>query len=339
MRSTLTWSILTLWLSVGEAGAEPVEATVAGTTFPNTSGEQQWLGFERNVKRLGGDQFDLKMLIYGQLGSEEKLVSGLRRGRIHFANLSAVVTSTVVAEMALLYAPYLFDSYAEADFVYDRYLTSLYRGMLAERGLHFVAWNEIGFYHVYSKTPIILPGDAAGKRFRVSAGRSATLFARSLGADIIPLGFADIVSSLQTGLIEAGENATILYAKTGTAGEAPHFTRTQHCFGMSVIVSPKRWWDALTPEQRSILTEAYPTIESSRQLVRQETEENLQSADELGFSVHDLSSEQLELWRSATAGTGAALAEAIGGRAPEIYATILEGKRAFRLTQPEAEEQ
>ena len=89
------------------------------------------------------------MLIYGQLGSEDQLVSCLRRGRVQFANLSAMAMSTVVAEMALLYAPFLFDDAAEADFVYDNLLTELYRELLAEKGLHLVSWYEIGFLNVY----------------------------------------------------------------------------------------------------------------------------------------------------------------------------------------------
>ena len=38
------------------------------------------------------------MLIYGELGTEEQIVSGLRRGRVHFANLSANIAATVVPD-------------------------------------------------------------------------------------------------------------------------------------------------------------------------------------------------------------------------------------------------
>ena len=93
------------------------------------------------------------MLVYGQLGSEENLVSGLRREieLNKFANLSAIIVSTLVPETALLYAPYLFDSPEEADFIYDNYLTPIFTEMLNQKGLKFFAWSEIGFHHVYSK--------------------------------------------------------------------------------------------------------------------------------------------------------------------------------------------
>lgn len=338
MRTVFVKRIVGLLLALGLATSAQaqVKVTVGGTAFPNTAGEEQWLGFERNVKRLGGDQFELKMLIYGQLGSEEQLVSGLRRNRVHFANLSAMVASTVVPETAMLYAPYLFDSYEEADFVYDNYLTDKYRELLAEGDLHLVAWNEIGFHHLYGKDPVLSPADAQGLRFRVSAAPSARLFAKSLDADIIPLGFADIVSSLQTGLIAAGENAVTLYARTGTAGEAPHLTLTAHALGMSVIVTRKRWWDRLQPDQRRILTEAFPTIAQSRKAIRNEENGDIAQSESLGFTVHELTPAQKAAWVAATRGTHAQLIKEVGGESQAVYDLIMEGKRAFAAQQGQA---
>ena len=66
-------------------------------------------------------------------------------GRIQFANLSAQAVSALQPELALLYAPFLFDDEAEADYVYDHYLTGYYRRLLAEKDIHLVTWYEIGF--------------------------------------------------------------------------------------------------------------------------------------------------------------------------------------------------
>lgn len=309
--------------------AQPIRLTVGGTAFPNTAGEQQWLNFERSVRGKAGDQFDIRMLIYGQLGSEEQLVSGLRRGRVDYANLSAMVASTVVPELALLYMPYLFSTNEEADFVYDHYLTERFSELLEEGGLHFVAWNEIGFHHVYSKQPIISPADARGIRFRISAAPSARMFAQAIGADVIPLGFGEIVASLQTGLISAGENSVTLYARTGTADEANNLTLTGHAFGMSVIVAGNRWWRKLKPEHRQLLTEAFPSIQVTRAAIRAEEATDLQRAGEIGFTVHELTPAQRQQWMNAVTATHEELVDEVGGRSREIYELILEGKADY----------
>ncbi|MCC5866966.1 MAG: TRAP transporter substrate-binding protein [Gammaproteobacteria bacterium] len=307
-----------------------LEVTIGGTAAPRTAGEEQWLMFQRAVE--GSDEgFSLRMLIYGQLGSEEQLVSGLRRGRVQFANLSAMAASTVLPEFALLYAPYLFDSYEEADYVFDNYLTSRFRDMLAERGMHLITWNEIGFHHVYGKRPLLTPADMRGVRFRVSASPASQLFAQAVGADRISIGFGDIVPSLQTNLIDAGENGVPLYARTGIAGEAPHLTLTAHSLGMSVIVAEKGWWDGLTDSQRELFGTAFPSIQITRSMIREEIDRDLAiSETELGFTSHELTPEQRAQWIEATRGTHEPLIRTLGGQSREIYELIQQGRAAYQ---------
>ena len=109
------------------------------------------------------------------------------------------------------------------------------------------------------------------------------------------------MSSLQTGLIEAGDNGISLYTRTGTADEAPHLTMTRHMFGMSIIVSRKSWWDALEPWQREILINAFPTAAVSREVIREESNRDLANGLELGIIVHELDDDTLAAWREATA--------------------------------------
>jgi len=244
-----------------------------------------------------------------------------------------MAVSTVVPEMALLYAPFLFDNPAEADFVYDNYLTPLYRDMLADKGLHLVSWYEIGFVQIYGKQPLLTPADTEGVRFRVGAGPAARLFAQSIGADVIPLGFADVVASLQTGLIAAGENAVSLYARTGIAGEAPHLTMTDHSFGVSAIVASKAWWDGLSAAEQQAVTAAWPPAALTRAEVRAESAADLAAGEALGIVVHRISAAERKLWQEAAAPVTPALIRTIGGRSEEIYQVILDARAEFARQQ------
>jgi TRAP-type C4-dicarboxylate transport system substrate-binding protein len=326
------WAAILVMCSGCAPDDAPRVVNLGGTTTPNTPGETIWLDFKARAEAAAEGQLELRPLIYGQLGSEEQLLSGLRRGRIQFANLSAQVTSTVVPELSLLYAPYLFSSEAEADFVYDNYLIDIFRSLLATRGLHLITWYEIGFQSVYGKQPIIVPADARGKRFRVSNSLNARLFAEAIGADVIPLGFGEVVSGLQTGLIEAGENAVSLYARTGIADEAPYFTETKHVFGMSVIVSDKRWRDTLSENERRILEESFPGIDESRRATRAQDARDLANPA-LGIQVQELTPAQRQEWVQVTSGVTELLLETIGGRSREVYELILRGKSEYARTK------
>jgi TRAP-type C4-dicarboxylate transport system substrate-binding protein len=315
-------------LSVGPA-AVALDVTAGGTGIRNTRGEQKWLSYRDAVQQKSGGKINMKMLIYGELGAEENLVAGIRRGRVNIANWSGAVTTTVVPEMAILYAPFLFDDYAEADFVMDRFLFDAYAKLFAEKDIHFLSWDEIGFSQVWSKTPILVPADAKGKRFRVASSDAAQLFAQSINADVIPLPFSDIISSLQTGLIEAGETGTVMYVRTGIAGDAKNITLTDHSFATSVIVLRKGWLDGLPEDQRKILTESWIPLATSRQWTREEVAGDLARAKDLGFTVHAITPKQRALWRDATADVTRKLIERVGGQAQAIWDVAQEGKKAY----------
>ena len=303
--------------------------TVGGTGIPNTVGVKHFFDFEQSVKEKL-PEIKTKMLVYGQLGSEENLVSGLRRNRVQFANLSAIIVSTLVPETALLYAPYLFDSPEEADFIYDNYLTPIFTEMLDQKGLKFIAWSEIGFHHVYSKSPVLKPDDLKGVRYRVSASLSSRYFGEAVGADLIPMGYGEIVQSLQTDLITSGDNSIALYVKTGKEQEAPHYTLTQHSLGMSVMVARKEWWNNLTQKQQQAIESSWPDPMNARLELREEEAESLKNAETMGIKVYRLSQAERELWKSATSGQAKRLAKEIGGRSEEILALVIQGKEDYQ---------
>ncbi|MEQ8508319.1 MAG: TRAP transporter substrate-binding protein [Rhodospirillaceae bacterium] len=313
-----------------------VTVTVGGTGVKDTAGDKKWLTFQSNVE-AATDKIEMRMLIYGELGPEDNLVNGIRRGRIQVANWSGLATTTVVPEMAMLYTPFLFDSYAEADFIMDNYLFAAYAELLAERDIRFIQWDEIGFNQVYGKTPLITPADTSGVRFRTSSSESARLFAEAIGADAIPLGFTDIVTGLQTGLVDAGESSIIMYVPTGISGEAQHLTLTDHSFATSIIVMKQSWLDRLPDAQSKLLLDSFVDVKDGRQWTRDEWKTFLDEKEKWGFSTHELTPEQRTVWKTATAPVSRQLIDSIGGDAQRIWDLVQEGKTAFAAQEQDRE--
>ncbi len=75
--------------------AGKLQVVVGGTSFRGTVGEAHWLSFGQRAVAARGGEIDVRMLIHGELGSEENLVSGLRRGRVQYANLSSLIASSM----------------------------------------------------------------------------------------------------------------------------------------------------------------------------------------------------------------------------------------------------
>lgn len=313
--------------------SQAIVVTVGGTGVKDTAGDKKWLTYQANVEAAGDPDLEMRMLVYGELGSEDILVNSIRRGRVHVANWSGLATTTVVPEMAMLYTPFLFDNYAEADFIMDNYLFAAYSKLLAEQDVHLIQWDEIGFNQVYGKTPVLAPTQAEGMRFRTSSSESARLFAEAIGADAIPLGFMDIVTGLQTGLVDSGESAIIMYVPTGISSEAKHLTITDHSFATSIIVMRKRWIDRLPEIQRDILLNSFVDVNEGRQWTRAEWSTFLDEQDKWGFTTHRIDAQQRDRWKVATAPVTRRLIDGIGGEAQMIWDLVQEGKAAFGAQQ------
>ncbi|MEM9303044.1 MAG: TRAP transporter substrate-binding protein [Pseudomonadota bacterium] len=319
----------------GPAKAEPVSMRVAAITAVGTPWNDMWVRFEERMDEAALPQVDLQMYVTGQLGSEESTLSNMRRGRVQVGGYSLQGAASVVPELSIILAPFLFDSRDEVDYVMDEYLADVFTDLFAAKGLHFVQWAEVGWTNIYSREPVLAPDDVSGLAFRTSPAEGARLFGEAMGVDLISIPFPEVVPSLQTGLIRAGQSGVGMYALTGIAQEAPHFTRTRHAFDTGVVIANKAWFDALAPEVQHAFRDAIDPIDFSRQDVRDVLEQiENETFPEIGVVVHELAPAERDAWREATAGSHERLIEQAGGRSQEVYDAILAGKAAFAAQQP-----
>jgi len=306
----------------------PVQVIVAGATVPGAVGEELFLKFRDNVSAASAN-IDLKLLIYGELGSEEQYLASLRRGRVQIGVYSGFAMTGVMPELDVLYAPFLFDSADEVDFVIDRYLTQTVSEQLAAVGLHFLRWNEIGFNHVYGKKPLLTPADTVGIRFRVALSRSAELFGKSIGADVIPVNYAELIPALETGLVDAGDTSTFIYSRSGISDNAPYLTLTAHAYAYGLIIANAHWWNSLNIIQQQVLSDSLPSMDFIRRGARESMRRDLDRVASLGIQTHYLTAAQQDAWEAATVASHAELIDVIGGNAQSFYDRVLTGKAAF----------
>ena len=92
--------------------------------------------------------------------------------------------SSIVREVNVLEAPYLFDTVEQADAVLDDpEVIKQVRKILEKRKLVFAIWGENGFRSYFSRRPIRTPEDMKGVRFRSRHGPKEWLIIEEAGAD------------------------------------------------------------------------------------------------------------------------------------------------------------
>lgn len=343
VRLLLGASCLLASLALAGCGGEPAESrgtpralVVAGTIGPGTARDQQMRRFAGELAGIAGLE-SVNLQINGQLGSEETLISSVRRGRVQLASVSALSVGALVPELTGLYAAYLFDNEAVADRVLCSDFIDTVSALLGQRGLVFLGWTEIGFHHVYSRGPLQRPADLRGVRFRVGAGAAALAFPRALGADAVPLPFSEVVTGLQTGLVNAGENGLEHYLNAGIVDYASELVLTGHAYGASVLIAHPGWWNSLHPEAQAGVLEALPVTHAHRAEIRQRHAEDLARAVAArGINVIEPDEVARAQWREAGAAAREALLATIDPAAATLLAELQRRAAAADLTHPPA---
>lgn len=312
----------------GEYG-KVLEIKVAAVTAPKTPWYDMWRQFEEGVHTASGQRMQIKSYLLGQLGSEETHVANLRRNRIQMSGLSLQGAAAVVPEVAILTAPYLYDSYDEVNFIMDNYLKTPFQALFAEQGVVFLRWAEVGWTNVYGKRPYLTPDETKGVKLRSSNSLASQMFIQSIGADVVSLSFGEIVPSLQTGLIDGGSSGLIFYTFSGVSQEAQHMTLTQHAFDTGLFVANKSWYDSLDETQRRIIEDSLISSADARQIIRDLAVKITDAPQDYGITLHSIDENQRQHWKEASVENHKKLIEAIGGQAQYIYDQIQLGKRAF----------
>lgn len=303
----------------------------SGFSLPKSTDEAIWLDFEASVEReLPGH--DVRLLIRGEAGPEESSFAALRRGRIQIAGGSFAGVATLVPEIALLSLPFLFDTAEEVDYVMDRHMLEPFRELFAAQGLRLIQWSEVGWVHLYSKTPVRLPEDTRGTRVRASSSIASQAFISEIGADMITLPFSDVLPGLQTGLVDAGVTTVTMYTLSGIPKVAPNYALTRHSYDMGVLLANARWMDSLTPSERAVYDKGYGDVAESRRRVRTAVSTLLLALPKQGVSLYEPTPEERGSWRAAARPSYEKLVQQAGGASARIYEALLEGKQAWRRT-------
>ena len=307
----------------------PREVAVGAYLIPGTPSDALFKDFGRRLAADSAGALKPNMLVHGEGGSEEQVLIALRRGRIHVASLSTLILSSIIPEMGLLSAPYLFDSQDEFDFVLDSTIVPEANALAAAKGLVALRWIELGPNNLYAKKPILTPADAKGVRIRVSQDPAASLFLKAVGADVIYLASPDVVPGLQTGLIAGGITPTIGYAQTGITPEAPHLSVIEYTEIGNLLVANKSWLDGLPADQAKVVTGAFASNAEIRTVIRRMVADSMARQKELGFTAYELNASQRAEWRAAANGVTTQLIGQIGGGAQALFDAIQRGRAAF----------
>ena len=98
--------------------------------------------------------------------------------------------------------------------------------------------------------------DMKGLRIRVQQSDLMVNMIKALGAEPVELPYGQVLTGLQTKLIDGAENNWPSYVTTGHYKAAQYYTLTEHTMGPEVLIMSLRAWESLSADDRVIFQEA-----------------------------------------------------------------------------------
>jgi TRAP-type C4-dicarboxylate transport system substrate-binding protein len=98
--------------------------------------------------------------------------------------------------------------------------------------------------------------DLGGLRLRVQQSDLMDRMIKSLGGEPVGLAYGQVLTALQTKLIDGAENNWPSFVSAGHYKVARYYTMTQHTMSPEVLIMSLRAWADLSAEDRMIFREA-----------------------------------------------------------------------------------
>jgi len=192
-----------------------------------------------------------------QLGGEKETIEQTQIGAIQMLRVSVGTMGPIVDDINVINMPFLFKNTAHAQRMMDGPIgQELLDKVTASpnAGLVALGWMDSGARSLYNtKKPIKTIEDLKGMKFRVIGNPIFVDMMNALGGNGVAMGYDQVFSSLQTGVIDGAENNPPSYVFSNHYTAAKYYSLTEHLIIPELLLFSKKAWTALSSEDQGLL--------------------------------------------------------------------------------------
>jgi len=248
--------ILILIASVGMLWAQKKVKIKFATLAPEGS---TWMkvmhDFSTSLAEKSNGTINFKIYPGGIQGDEKDVIRKIRINQLHSGGFTGVGLGVILPEVRILDTPFLFHSQHEIDFIADKFFDRFAQGF-EKKGYILLGWAEVGWVYVYTNAPIHTKEDMRGVKMWMWEGdplSKATFEAFNVSA--IPLSITDVMTSLQTGLIDGVYTSPLACVALQWFTKVKYVLDTPLANSNGAVLISKRMFKKLSPDQQKLLKE------------------------------------------------------------------------------------
>ncbi|MCX7817843.1 MAG: TRAP transporter substrate-binding protein DctP [Kiritimatiellae bacterium] len=255
-------------------------------------------------------QGEVRLRIYpaGIMGEEKDVLMKIRAGQLDGGGFLGNGIARICPEANALMLPLTFQDHAEVDAAMAELGPWLEERSLAN-GFVVLGWTEVGFSLLFSNRQIRTLDDL--RRAKVWALPNEPMLAelfRQAGVGAVPVPVADVLTALQTGLLDTVYSPPLAAVAMQWTGRVKHFNELRLAYSFGGLFIARRAWERVPESFRApILQAARRRTAELTASVRRSNEEALDVMRKAGLTPVVTPPEEVERFREISERTRAAL--------------------------------
>lgn len=217
--------------------------------------------FKEQVSELSGGTINIDIQASGVLGVATDVLDGIstNSGTVDMTRISIFTLNNYnCKKSSLVGIPFTFEDrdhywkFTESDLAQEILAEPSEQG-LNMKGLYYM---EEGFRNFFFTDEVTDIDGLKDKKIRVSSDPILTEMVELLGASPTVVSFNELYTSLQSGIVDGGDQPTALYESNAFYEVSPYLLKDQHTLSASEVLINETTYDKLSDDQKEALAKA-----------------------------------------------------------------------------------
>ncbi len=211
----------------------------------------------KKLEQQTNGRLSIQMFPSMQLGGEKEMIEQAQVGALQIARISVGPMGPVVDELNVFNLPFVFRDEAHMRKVIDGPIgQELLDKITASPQSRLVAlgWMDAGTRNVYTKDKEVrTPEDLKGQKIRMMGNPIFVETMNAMGGNGISMGFNELYSALQTGVVDGAENNPPTLLVQNHYQVAKNYSQTGHLIIPEIFVFSRVTWDKLSKSDQDLI--------------------------------------------------------------------------------------
>ncbi len=267
-----------LFLISSEYTFAQIQIKIATLAPQNSEWAEKFQKGSIEIQERTENRVKLKFYWGGAQGNAKKILQKIKIRQLHGGTFSPTDFQEVYPDLNIYGLPFLFKDFDEVDYVRDRVDNQLEQGF-KNLGFNTYGFAGGGFAYILSNEPIREYEDLKNKKIWLPQGDLISYEAmRSLNLLPVPLPMTDVLTGLQTGLIDIVAIPPVVALALQWHTKINYITRVPVLYAMGFLAIDSKMINRINTDDQKVLNEVINRIYSEVDSNSQQDSENAYEA-------------------------------------------------------------